>query len=80
VTTVRINRERLWRNLVQLKEPGSASRSTARPPTPARRPPRPAVDAGLAAAEVVDDVARRHGVVATWERMAKTAMVPFHRE
>ncbi|GFJ83275.1 Zn-dependent hydrolase [Phytohabitans houttuyneae] len=26
----------------------------------------------------VDDLRRRHGVTATWERMAKTAMVPFH--
>ena len=29
-------------------------------------------------AEFVDDLQRRHGVTATWERMAKTAMVPFH--
>jgi N-carbamoyl-L-amino-acid hydrolase len=29
-------------------------------------------------AEFVDDLQRRHGVAATWERMAKTAVVPFH--
>jgi N-carbamoyl-L-amino-acid hydrolase len=29
-------------------------------------------------AAFVDDLQRRHGVTAAWERMAKTAMVPFH--
>ncbi len=29
-------------------------------------------------AEFVDDLQQRHGVTATWERMAKTAMVSFH--
>lgn len=29
-------------------------------------------------AEFVDDLQQRHGVTATWERMAKTAMVAFH--
>lgn len=29
-------------------------------------------------AEFVDDLQRRHGITAIWERMAKTATVPFH--
>jgi N-carbamoyl-L-amino-acid hydrolase len=29
-------------------------------------------------AEFVDELAQRHGVTVSWERMAKTAVIPFH--
>ena len=104
---MRIDRERLWANLIQLKEIGGSDdtstglrRGTAAVHDLALAPaqtnviPSEAVltvdlrnpdDDLMAAAkkhlaEFVDDLQHRHGVVATWERMAKTAVVPFHHE